>query len=66
MIGLLKRIFNFSYRMLKLFVRHARIVDIFHEIVSFRRSNWLEEYITFNTLKGLKQQKILKKTSVKY
>ena len=37
--------------MLEFFVRHGMIVDKFHEIISFKQSKWLENYIKFNTRK---------------
>ena len=35
--------------MLKLYIKHGMTVDRVHEIVSFRQSKWLENYIKFNT-----------------
>ena len=37
--------------MLKFYVRHGMIVDKTHNIISFRQSNWLEKYKSFNTQK---------------
>ena len=37
--------------MLKCYIRHGMIVDIIHNIISFRQSRWLEKYINFNTQK---------------
>ena len=37
------------YRMLKFYIRHGMIVDIVHNIISFKQSRWLEKYINFNT-----------------
>ena len=37
--------------MLKFYVRHGMIVDKIHNIISFRQSNWLEKYKSFNTQK---------------
>ena len=42
--------------MLKFYVRNRRIVDKIHEIISFKRSKWLEKYNTFNT----KKEEVLK------
>ena len=39
------------YRMLNFYIRHGIIVDKVHEIISFRRSRWLEKCIIFNTQK---------------
>ena len=38
--------------MLKFYVRHGLIVEKIHEIISFKQSKWLEQYISFNTQKG--------------
>ena len=38
-----------NYRLLKFYVRHGRIVDKIHEIISFKQSKWLEKDINFNT-----------------
>ena len=37
--------------MLKFYSRHGMIADKVHEIISFRQSEWLEKYISFNTKK---------------
>ena len=37
--------------MLKFYVRHGMNVEKVHNIISFKQSRWLEEYITFNTQK---------------
>ena len=37
--------------MLKFYVRHDKVVDNVHEIVSFRQGKWLENYINFITQK---------------
>ena len=37
--------------MLNFYIRHGIIVDKVHEIISFRRSRWLEKCIIFNTQK---------------
>ena len=39
------------YRMVNFHVRHGMIVDKVHQIVSFKQSKWLENYINFNTQK---------------
>ena len=46
-----KKNYLIHYRMLKFYVRHGMIVDKVHNIISFKQSKWLEEYITFNTQK---------------
>ena len=35
--------------MLKFYLEHGMVVAKFHEIISFKRSRWLEIYITFKT-----------------
>ena len=42
--------------MLKCYVRHGRIVEKIHEIISYKQSNWLEKYINFNTQKRNKSK----------
>ena len=37
--------------MLKFYVRHGMVVAKIHEIISFKQSQWLEKYISFNTQK---------------
>ena len=39
------------YRMLKFYVRHGMIVDKIHEIIPFKQSKWLGNFINFNTQK---------------
>ena len=39
------------YRMFNFYVRHGMIVEIIHEIISFKQSRWLEKYISFKTQK---------------
>ena len=46
-----KKRYLVHYRMLKFYVRHGMVVDKIHEIISFKQSNWLENYINFNTQK---------------
>ena len=40
-----KKNYLIHYRMLKFYVRHGKIVDKVHVIISFRQSRWLEKYI---------------------
>ena len=35
--------------MLKFYIRHGRVVDKVHDIISFKQSKLLEKYIYFNT-----------------
>ena len=46
-----KKKYLIHYKMLKFYVRHGMIVEKIHEIISFKQSNWLESYISFNTQK---------------
>ena len=46
-----KKKYLIHYRMLKFYVRHGMIVEKIHEIISFKKSRWLEGYISFNTQK---------------
>ena len=39
------------YRMLKIHVRHGMIVEKILEIISFKQSKWLQNFINFNTQK---------------
>ena len=39
------------YTMLKFYVRHGMEVKIVHTVTSYKQSNWLEKYISFNTQK---------------
>ena len=39
------------YRMLKFYIRHGKILNKVHNIISFKQSKWLEKYISFNTQK---------------
>ena len=46
-----KKNYLIHYRMLKFHVRHGMVFEKTHEIISFRQSKWLENYIKFNTQK---------------
>ena len=46
-----KKNYLVHYRMLKFYIRHGMIIDIVHNIISFKQSKWLEKYISFNTQK---------------
>ena len=46
-----KKNYLVHYRMLKFYLRHGMIVDKVHNIISFKQSRWLENYINFNTQK---------------
>ena len=49
-----KKKYLIHYSMLKFYIRHGMIVEKIHEIVSFKQSKWLENYISFNTQKRIK------------
>ena len=54
-----------QYRKLKFYVRHGMVVDEIHEIISFKQSKWLENYISPNTKKNETEPKMnLKKISI--
>ena len=38
------------YRMLKFYIRHGMEIKQVHRVISFKQSDWLKEYIEFNTL----------------
>ena len=46
-----KKNYLILHRMLKFYVRHGMILEKIHEIISFKQSEWLEKYISFNTQK---------------
>ena len=52
-----KKHYLVHYRMLKFYVRHGMVVEKVHEIISFKKSKWLESYISFNTQKRNKAKK---------
>ena len=54
------------YRMVKFYVRQGIIVDKVHDIISFRQSTWLENYINFIIQKRNQAVMNLKTTSTKY
>ena len=46
-----KKNYLIHYRMLKFYFKHGMIIDKVHNIISFKQSNWLDKYISFNTQK---------------
>ena len=46
-----KKKYLVHFRMLKFYVRHGMIVEKVHNVTSFKRSRWLEKYISFFTQK---------------
>ena len=51
-----KKKYLIHYRILKFYVIHGMVVEKIHEIVSFKQSKWLEEYISFKTQKRNKAE----------
>ena len=49
-----ERIYLIHYWMLKFYVRHGMEVEKIHTVISFKQSNWLEKYISYNSQKGNK------------
>ena len=60
-----KKKFLIHYRMLKFYVRHGMVVGKVHEIISFKKSKWLESYISFNTQKRNKAKNDFEKDFLK-
>ena len=56
-----KKKYLILYRMLKFHVRHGMVVEKIHEIISFKQSEWLESYISFNTQERNKAKKDFEK-----
>ena len=56
-----KKKYLIHYRMLKFYVRHGMIVEKIHEIISFKKSRWLEKNISFNTQKRNRAKKNFEK-----
>ena len=52
--------------MLKVYVRHVMVVDKIHEKISFKQSNWLQNFINFIAQKRIQANKDMKKTSINY
>ena len=46
-----KKSYLMHYRMLNFYVRHGMIVDKIQELISFKRSRWLEKNLNFTTQK---------------
>ena len=46
-----KKNYLVHYRMLKFYVRHGMVIDKDHEIISFKKSKWMEKFTNFNTQK---------------
>ena len=61
-----KKNYLIHYRMLKFYVRHGKIVVEIHEIISFKRSKWLDIYISFNTHKRNKAKNDFEKDFLKF
>ena len=59
-----KKKYLIHYRLVRLYVRHGMTVDKTHEIISFKQSKGLENYINFNTHK-ISLRMTFRKTSLK-
>ena len=46
-----KKNYLIHYRLLKFYFRHSLIVNEVHNVISFKRSMWLEKNINFTTQK---------------
>ena len=60
-----KKNYSTHYRMVSFYVRQAKMVDKFHEILSSKQSKWLGEAINFITQKRIEATIYLKTISVK-
>ena len=60
-----KKKYLVHYRMLKFYVRHGMIADKVHTVISFKQSNWLKKYISFNTQKRIQAVNDFEKDSYK-
>ena len=60
-----KKKYLIHFRMLKFYVRHGMVVEKIHEIVSFKKSKWLGNYLSFNTQKRIRAEKDFEKDFVK-
>ena len=49
------------YRMLKFYVGHGMVIEKVHNVISFKRSKWLEIYMHFDTQKRNKAKNDLEK-----
>ena len=61
-----KKKYLIPYRMLKFYVRHCMLVGKTDEVISFKQSNCLKKFITFNTQRRNTPKKILRKSSSNY
>ena len=52
-----EKILLIHYRMLNNYVRHGKVVEKIHEIISIKQNKWLEKYNCFNTQKRNKAKK---------
>ena len=52
--------------MFKFYVRHGMIVDIVHEIISYKQNKWLETYLIVNTQKENQAVKDFEKIYMNY
>ena len=49
------------YKMLKLYITHGLIIDIVHELISFKQSKLLKKYTSFETTKRNKAKNDIEK-----
>ena len=56
-----KKNYLIHYRLLKLYVKRGMKVEKVHNVISFKQSEWLEKYISFNTQKRNKARKVFEK-----
>ena len=55
-----------QYREIKFYVKNGMGVDKVQEIISYKQSQWLEKYISFNTQKRNQAVNDFEKTSINY
>ena len=61
-----KKKYLIHYIMLKFYVRLGMVVEKIHEIISFKKTIWLESYISFNTQKRNKAKNDFEKNSLNF
>ena len=60
-----KRKYFVHYRMSNFYIRHGMVVGEVHEIISFKQSKWLENYINFDTQNRNHPVNDFERTSIK-
>ena len=61
-----KKSYLVHYMMLKFYVRHGKIVQKVHNVISFQQSRWLEKFLSFNAQKRNKAINDLERSSINY